>query len=60
MINVDLRRYGTDNEYKKFINGFLSGADIDDEPIECKLVRSVKEATDEELQEILEESNVRN
>lgn len=53
MINVDLRRYGTDEEYKQFINGYISGADIDEMPIECQLVRSVKEATDEEIQEIL-------
>lgn len=32
MINVDLRRYGTDKEYKEFINGYISGADIDEKP----------------------------
>lgn len=53
MINVDLRRYGTDEEYRQFINGYISGADIDETPIECQLVRSVKEATDEEIKEIL-------
>lgn len=53
MINVDLRRYGTDKEYAQFINGYISGVDIDETPIECQLVRSVKEATDEEIQEIL-------
>lgn len=30
MINVDLRRYGTDKEYKEFVNGYISGADIDE------------------------------
>lgn len=55
MIEIDLRRYGTDKEYEKFVNGLLSGADIDEEPTVCELVRSVKEATDEELQEIQEE-----
>lgn len=53
MINVDLRRYGTDEEYKQFINGYISGADIDETPTECQLVRSVKEATDEELEEVV-------
>lgn len=32
MINVDLRRYGTDKEYKEFVNGLISGADIDEKP----------------------------
>lgn len=32
MIDVDLRRYGTDKEYEKFVNGLISGADIDEEP----------------------------
>jgi hypothetical protein len=53
MINVDLRRYGTDKEYKEFVNGYISGTDIDEMPMECQLVRSVKEVTDEEIQEIL-------
>lgn len=53
MINVDLRRYGEDEEYRQFVNGYISGADIDEMPIECQLVRSVKEATDEELEEIV-------
>lgn len=52
-MNVDLRRYGEDEEYRQFINGYISGADIDETPIECQLVRSVKEATDEELEEIV-------
>lgn len=30
MINVDLRRYGNDPEYAKMINGYISGADIDE------------------------------
>ena len=53
MINVDLRKYGEDEEYRQFVNGYISGADIDEMPIECQLVRSVKEATDEELEEVL-------
>ena len=32
MINVDLRRYGTDKEYEEFVNGLISGADIDEKP----------------------------
>lgn len=48
MINVDLRRYGTDKEYKQFINALIAGADIDETPVEYQLVRGVKEATDEE------------
>lgn len=32
MIDIDLRRYGTDKEYEKFVNGLLSGADIDETP----------------------------
>ena len=32
MINVDLRRYGEDEEYRQFINGYISGADIDEKP----------------------------
>ena len=54
MIDIDLRRYGTDKEYEKFVNGLISGADIDEEPIVCELTRSIKEATDEDIQEILE------
>lgn len=42
MINIDLRRYGTDEEYKQFVNGYISGADIDETPIEFQLVRSEK------------------
>lgn len=37
MINIDLRRYGTDEEYKKFVNGLISGADIDETPLEIKM-----------------------
>ena len=33
MIDVDLRRYGTDKEYEKFVNGIISGADIDETPV---------------------------
>lgn len=43
MINVDLRRYGTDKEYELFINGYLAGADVDKVPAECQIVCSVKE-----------------
>ena len=68
MINVDLRRYGTDKEYEKFVNGLLSNHDqeinadnwrehrseaMDIKDLPCELVRSIKEATDEEIQEIL-------
>ncbi len=42
MINVDLRRYGTDDEYRKMINGFISGADIDEMPTEIRLDRELK------------------
>ena len=42
MINVDLKRYGTDKEYAQFVNGYISGADIDETPIEFQLVRSEK------------------
>ena len=36
MIDVDLRRYGTDKEYEEFINGYLSGCDWDDKSIGLK------------------------
>lgn len=37
MINIDLRRYDTDKEYHKFVNGLVSGADIDEEPMEIMI-----------------------
>ena len=37
MIDIDLRRYGTDKEYEKFVNGLISGADIDEEPEVIKM-----------------------
>ena len=37
MINIDLRRYRTDEEYAKFVNGLISGADIDETPLEIKM-----------------------
>ena len=42
MINVDLRKYGEDKEYRQFINGFISGADIDEMPTEIRLDRELK------------------
>lgn len=44
MINVDLRRYGTDKVYAQFINGYISGTDIDEIPIvrELTAVEEVK------------------
>lgn len=42
MINVDLRRYGTDEEYRKMINGFVSGADFDEKPIEIQMDKELK------------------
>lgn len=53
MINVDLRRYGTDKDYEQFINGYLKGADIGDNPSECQFVCRTREAIEEENKKIL-------